>query len=304
MDSLSQLIALLAPESSIDLHCRFAGRWASDHAQSLVGHIPWHAILSGNARLVLNGGVITAQAGDIFLLPHGAPHRLESHKQNGARAPVQRHENAVITEVVTEGDDAPLVMLCGEFRTGVSGALLFSGQPAVQRIATGARDDCRSLAALLTMLSDESLSERPGAAAIVRELSSTLLTLVLRALLSEENGAPGMLPLLADKRLAPAVSAVLANPEHPWTLESMAARCFLSRSTFARHFASRYPLTPQGWLNQVRMARAARLLEREQRAIGRVAEACGYLTQAAFSKAFKSAWGVTPGQFRQQHARI
>ncbi|EKM0374667.1 cupin domain-containing protein [Cronobacter turicensis] len=304
MDSLSQLIALLAPESSIDLHCRFAGRWASDHAQRPAGHIPWHAILSGNARLVLNGEVITAQAGDIFLLPHGAPHRLESHKQDGARAPAQRHENGVITEVVTEGDEAPLVMLCGEFRTGVSGALLFSGQPAVQRIATGARDDCRSLTALLTMLSDESLSGRPGAAAIVRELSSTLLTLVLRALLSEENAAPGMLPLLADKRLAPAVSAVLANPEHPWTLESMAARCFLSRSTFARHFASRYPLTPQGWLNQVRMARAARLLEREQRAIARVAEACGYLTQAAFSKAFKSAWGVTPGQFRQQHARI
>ncbi|ELY3835211.1 cupin domain-containing protein [Cronobacter turicensis] len=303
MDSLSQLIALLAPESSIDLHCRFAGRWASDHAQSPAGHIPWHAILFGNARLVLNGEVITAQAGDIFLLPHGAPHRLESHKQDGARAPAQRHENGVITEVVTEGDEAPLVMLCGEFRTGVSGALLFSGQPAVQRIATGARDDCRSLTALLTMLSDESLSGRPGAAAIVRELSSTLLTLVLRTLLSEENAAPGMLPLLADKRLAPAVSAVLANPEHPWTLESMAARCFLSRSTFARHFASRYPLTPQGWLNQVRMARAARLLEREQRAIGRVAEACGYLTQAAFSKAFKSAWGVTPGQFRQQHAR-
>ncbi|EMC4222242.1 helix-turn-helix transcriptional regulator, partial [Cronobacter sakazakii] len=164
-------------------------------------------------------------------------------------------------------------------------------------------DDCRSLAELLTMLSDESLSGRPGAAAIVRELSSTLLTLVLRALLADENGAPGMLPLLADKRLAPAVNAVLTNPEQPWTLESMAARCFLSRATFARHFASRYPLTPQAWLNQVRMARAARLLEREQDAIGRVAEACGYLTQAAFSKAFKNAWGVTPGQFRQQHAR-
>ncbi len=59
-----------------------------------------------------------------------------------------------MTEVVTEGDDTPLVMLCGEFRTGVSGALLFSGQPALQRIATGMRDDCRSLAELLTMLSD------------------------------------------------------------------------------------------------------------------------------------------------------
>ncbi|WP_426711724.1 AraC family transcriptional regulator [Cronobacter muytjensii] len=304
MDSLSQLIALLAPESSVDLHCRFAGRWQSDHAQRPVGYIPWHAILAGSARLAVNGQAFDAQAGDIFLLPHGAAHRLESHQQTGARAPVLRRDNAVVTEVVTEGDDTPLVMLCGEFRTGVSGGLLFSGQPAVQRIATGSRDDCRSLAALLTMLSDESLSGRPGAAAIVRELSSTLLTLVLRALLSEENGAPGMLPLLADRRLAPAVSAVLTNPEHPWTLKSMAARCFLSRATFARHFAGRYPLTPQAWLTQVRMARAARLLEREQDAIGRVAEACGYLTQAAFSKAFKNAWGITPGQFRQQHAGV
>ncbi|PUW42804.1 cupin domain-containing protein, partial [Cronobacter sakazakii] len=112
MDSLSQLIALLAPESSVDLHCRFAGRWQSDHAQSPVGHIPWHAILSGSARLMLNGEVIHAQAGDIFLLPHGAAHRLESHKQDGAAARVQRHDNAVVTEVVTEGDDTPLVMLC------------------------------------------------------------------------------------------------------------------------------------------------------------------------------------------------
>lgn len=300
MDSLSQLITLLAPESSVDLHCRFAGRWQSSHGQRPVGQIPWHAILDGHARLVLHGEVFLARAGDIFLLPHGTPHRLESHQQEGVMATFRRRDKGTVTEMVTDGDDAPLVMLCGEFSTGVSGALLFSGQPAVRHIATGARKDCRSLAALLTMLSDESLSELPGAGAIVRELSSTLLTLMLRALLSDTQEAPGMLPLLADKRLAPAVSAVLANPEQPWTLASMAARCFLSRATFARHFASRYPLTPQGWLSQVRMARAARLLEREPDAIGRIAEACGYLTQSSFSKAFKSVWGVTPGQFRQQ----
>jgi AraC-like DNA-binding protein len=35
----------------------------------------------------------------------------------------------------------------------------------------------------------------------------------------------------------PAVLAVMATPEQPWTLETMAARAFLSRATFARHFA-------------------------------------------------------------------
>uniref|UniRef100_UPI0004A2788A helix-turn-helix transcriptional regulator n=2 Tax=Franconibacter TaxID=1649295 RepID=UPI0004A2788A len=67
---------------------------------------------------------------------------------------------------------------------------------------------------------------------------------------------------------------------------------------FARHFASRYAVTPQVWLTQVRMALAARLLANGDMAVGRVAEACGYQTQAAFTRAFKSCYAVTPGQFR------
>lgn len=51
---------------------------------------------------------------------------------------------------------------------------------------------------------------------------------------------------MSDERLMPAVFAVLETPEQPWTLESMAARAFLSRATFARHFARAYHLTPQG----------------------------------------------------------
>lgn len=298
MDTLSQLIALLAPHGSVDLHCRFAGRWQADHPQMPAGVMPWHAILEGEALLSVGGTTRRVKAGDVLLLPQGAPHLLSSVAQSGPAAVKSRRHNGTLTEVVAQGEGGELVVLCGEFHFGVNGALLFDGANGVVQVETAARDDCRSLRALLAMLAEESLSGKPGGSVIVRELTATFLTLLLRALLNEN--APGMLALLADKRLAPAVAAVFADPAAPWTLETLAQRCFLSRATFARHFASRYAVTPLGWLTQVRMALAARLLATGEMAVGRVAEACGYQTQAAFTRAFKICHGVTPGQFRQR----
>ncbi|HAZ54563.1 MAG TPA: AraC family transcriptional regulator [Franconibacter helveticus] len=298
MDTLSQLIALLAPQGSVDLHCRFAGRWEADHPQTPAGVMPWHAILSGEARLETGGQATLVKAGDILLLPYGAPHLLSSLEQAGQPVAKTRRHNGTLTEVVTQGKGGELTLLCGEFHFGVNGALLFDGASGVVKVETAARDDCRSLRALLAMLGEESLSGKPGASAIVRELTATFLTLLLRALM--HDSAPGMLALLADKRLAPAVAAVFSDPAAPWTLELLAERCFLSRATFARHFASRYAVKPQAWLTQVRMALAARLLAGGEMAVGRVAEACGYQTQAAFTRAFKNCHGVTPGQFRQR----
>lgn len=80
-----------------------------------------------------------------------------------------------------------------------------------------------------------SLAQRPGGSAIVRSLGDTLLVLLLRMLLGEQQPPGGLLRLMSDERLMPAVLAVMATPEQPWTLESMAARAFLSRATFARH---------------------------------------------------------------------
>ncbi len=151
-------------------------------------------------------------------------------------------------------------MLCGEFYFGPHVSWLFSEASTLIHLHTDAREDCPELDALLNILVRESLAQRPGGSAIVRSLGDTLLVLLLRMLLGEQQPPGGLLRLMSDERLMPAVLAVMATPEQPWTLESMAARAFLSRATFARHFARVYHLTPQAWLSQLRMALAARLL--------------------------------------------
>lgn len=69
-------------------------------------------------------------------------------------------------------------------------------------------------------------AEHPGGSAIVRSLGDTLLVLLLRTLLGAQEPPGGLLRLMSDTRLMPAVLAVLAAPEQPWTIESMAARAF------------------------------------------------------------------------------
>ena len=116
-----------------------------------------------------------------------------------------------------------------------------------------------------------------------------------------EAGQPHLQQMLKEQLArASAVLAVMATPEQPWTLESMAARAFLSRATFARHFARVYHLTPQAWLSQLRMALAARLLRLERQTnLEVIAERCGFQSLASFSKRFKMRYGVTPGEWRR-----
>ncbi|PCQ99766.1 AraC family transcriptional regulator, partial [Klebsiella pneumoniae] len=240
------------------------------------------------------------RAGDVVLLPHGSPHLMESLVEWGQVLPVAHRFNGTVTEMRAGPAEGALEMLCGEFYFGPHVSWLFSEASTLIHLHTDAREDCPELDALLNILVRESLAQRPGGSAIVRSLGDTLLVLLLRMLLGEQQPPGGLLRLMSDERLMPAVLAVMATPEQPWTLESMAARAFLSRATFARHFARVYHLTPQGWLSQLRMALAARLLRLERQTnLEVIAERCGFQSLASFSKRFKMRYGVTPGEWRR-----
>lgn len=301
MDNLSRLISLLAPACSVNLHCRFAGRWDADHPQQAAGIVPWHVILRGETQLIFEGKTFNVRAGDIILFPHGSPHLLQSLVDWGQVVPAQVNDNGNITKVWTEGPGPAVEVLCGEFNFGPGYRWMFADVTTVIHLRTDEQHDCPELETLLVMLVRESLGSLPGSASIIKGLADTLLVLILRILLSLHEPPAGLLRLLSDKRLAPAVLAVIADPASPWTIESMARRCFLSRATFARHFSHSYHQTPQAWLNQLRMMLAARLLSEEKNLTAeRVAEQCGFLSLSSFSKAFKKTYGITPALYRKR----
>jgi AraC-like DNA-binding protein len=57
------------------------------------------------------------------------------------------------------------------------------------------------------------------------------------------------------------------------------------------------------YLTRWRLFKAGQLLRENHKAVGEVAGAVGYESEAAFSKAFKRATGVAPGAWRSMPAQ-
>lgn len=71
MDSLSHLIALLAPKGVVDLRCRFSSNWTEHHPQAEAGRAPYHVILGGQGQLVRDHREWFLAPGDVLLFPRG-----------------------------------------------------------------------------------------------------------------------------------------------------------------------------------------------------------------------------------------
>lgn len=143
MDSLSHLLALLAPRCEVNLHCRFGGRWQAGHQQMRSGVVPWHVVLRGEGRLNVGGQTHHLRAGDVVLLPHGSPHLMESW-WSGAVLPVAHRFNGTVTEMRAGPAEGALEMLCGEFYFGPHVSWLFSEASTLIHLHTDAREDCQS----------------------------------------------------------------------------------------------------------------------------------------------------------------
>ncbi|WP_394781577.1 AraC family transcriptional regulator [Undibacterium sp.] len=305
MDALSRLLTLNPLRTALDVRCHFKAPWILEHASTAPGVASYHLIVSGNAWLDAAGEKgIALQSGDIIVFPKGNAHRL--HMEGEGTDTDMATANRVIdgSEVVrlvgNDGKGALTEIMCGEFtfEAGASSVLL-NALPELLLVRTAGREDFAGLQALITMLRLETDAMRPGASAVVSQLSSALFALVMRAWLEQAKTMSGLLAVLAEERLQALLQAMLAAPEKPWELKDMAAACHMSRATFARLFRSVAGITPATLLMQTRMAQAAQWLSQGKRSVAEIGEAVGYQSEAAFNRVFKRSFGVGPGQYRR-----
>jgi AraC family transcriptional activator of mtrCDE len=300
MDSLGTLVSSLRLHGRVDLLCRFAGMWSVNEPERAPGSLRYHAILSGHALLDTGQARIELGAGDLVLFPHGAAHTLHSLRPTDSTSyPVTRHSSGPVTHLDSEAAQHDYDMLCGSFELEPTRSLLWQSLPEVIHLPTGQREDGAWLLALLRLMRHESARSLAGADVVVDELSRAMFTIMLRILIAQGSFGHGLLALLADPRLAPAIAAVVKAPAEPWTLQRMAAQSRMSRASFARHFAQLGHTTPLELVTALRMELAARLLRDTRRPLELIGEACGYAARPAFGRAFKRYHGVSPAAFRR-----
>ena len=98
--------------------------------------------------------------------------------------------------------------------------------------------------------------------------------------------------------LASTLEFLEANCAEALSPASLARHAQLSPPRFARLIKRIFRLTPSQLITQTRLADASRLLRETDRAIADIALECGFYDHSAFTRAFRSATGMTPREFR------
>ena len=92
--------------------------------------------------------------------------------------------------------------------------------------------------------------------------------------------------------------AVTSHLENNVTVEELAFLCNMSLSSFKRRFARIYNNSPNRWLLEKRMERAANMLRQDSRKASEIYYELGYENLSSFIQSFKQIYGVTPKQYQ------
>lgn len=292
VDPLAEIVTLLQPAARFSKLVECAGSWRI--RREATGEPFYCAIMEGSCRVTFGGHrSFVLQAGDFVLAP-----AMQDLVNESIDAPIDLSGTLPIQ--VSEGNfrvgrhrgPADLRMRIGHCSFGApDSALLVSLLPDVVLV----RDRPR-LATLMQLVDEETRELHAARELVLERLLEVLLIEALRSG-TETTSAPGLSRGLSDERLAAALHAMHARPEHSWTVSDLANEAALSRSAFFARFNRTVGQSPMGYLLAWRMALAKQLLRNRKLGIEQVAERVGYGSASTFSVAFARYAGMSPARY-------
>jgi len=130
---------------------------------------------------------------------------------------------------------------------------------------------------------------------VYRIAASELALLILKKLPPAELGPP---PDFAASKVASALAWYQANLSHAPAVREVAGAVHLSTAHLRRLFHRVRRLSPQAAFTRVQFERATELMRDPTLTLERIAESTGFGSSAAFSRAFKAAFGKPPKVYR------
>ncbi len=242
---------------------------------------------------------LALQAGDIALMARGCHHVVSTQ----ATPPT----GTVATASVSPGqadEAAP-----GDASI-ISGAYQFWHEPlhpvftqlprwSVVRLAQ--RPQLAPLSLSVALLGSEAATPGLGSESIVHGLLDVAFGYLLREVL-EGRGlvAARWTQALRTAPVRQAVELLHADTGQAWTLDDLARRVGVSRTSLAGKFREAMGDTPLNYLRTLRMQKAMQLLASTDAGLEQVATQLGYTDAFSFSKVFKKVVGIAPREFRRR----
>lgn len=267
----------------------------------------FHAVTEGTCTLEVDGVVEQLGPGDIVVVPHGTGHRAWGEVETDTPIVLDLpHEyvNDHYAILRYGGGGPPTRVVCGGIRFEHPAAhLLVAALPPVIRVAAGRPTRRDSIRATIDLIADEVRQPQPGGEAVISRLCDIVVIQAIRSWIDTEPAAQsGWLGALRDPQIGAAMARVHAEPEHGWSVASLAEHVSMSRSAFAARFTELVGEPVMAYVTNWRMHVALDLLRAGELNVGEVAARVGYDSEASFSRAFKRVMGRPPRTARTEAA--
>lgn len=299
-DPMSDALDLVRLRADLVCLSEFREPWGIAFPQ---GPSHLHVVQSGTviARAPGETNGVRAEVGDILLFLRGTGHEL-SDKHGSPVVPLERVADSAYDPASIRfsygGTGAETRLLCCRFNFhGPYADQLLAALPPIIHIRNAAEWLDISMRFLIIEAQQQ---HRPGAAVMISRLIDLLFVQTLRAWADRRDHDLGWLGGLSDARIGKALSEIHAAPMRRWTACDLAAIAGLSRSAFADRFKRIVGLSPIAYLTRWRVHLAADLLSSKSISVGDAARRVGYSSDAAFNRAFKAQFGISPAQFRNR----
>lgn len=268
-----------------------------------------HVVTSGKCFLEVPGMEHRVlQRGDLALVPHGRGHIVTSSPGLPASSLFEIKTRQQFSEryelLRLGGKGEQTVMICGFFKIDDPAAQQLAALlPKAIVVDAWSSPESEWIQSTLNMISAEANAMSAGGETIITRLADILVIHAIRFWITHDPAAQtGWLRALQDPQIGRAISGIHRKPEAPWTLESLARRASMSRSTFSARFTELVGESAIRYVTQWRMRAAQARLSRDGATVAQVALSLGYASEAAFNRAFKRHIGISPGTFKSRQA--
>jgi len=316
VDVLSDLLRAVRLSGAVFFRADFSAPWAlsSPESSQLADRllpaarqmVLFHAIEQGGCWVEVAGQPRRElSAGDVVVFPFGDAHAMGQGEAARVGNVAQLFPGpppwAEPPHLVYGGEGAPTQLVCGFLHLDKApfNPLLAS----LPRLLVVRPDDSASgvlLRSSLAFIGRELHADSPGSASVLGRLTELLFVEVVRQhMASLPDTELGWLAALRDPAVGKSLQLMHESLGHPWTVDELARRVAMSRSGFAARFSELLGQAPAQYLTRWRLQLASQRLREGDESVAAIAQAVGYGSEAAFSRAFKREVGEAPAQFRR-----
>jgi AraC-like DNA-binding protein len=316
MDALSDVLRVAHVTGGVFLHAEFFAPWcmaariAPEHCAPVLGlasHlIPYHYVVEGELHIRVegeDGESLVLGAGEVVLLPCNDPHLMGSDL---TLLPVMGSDiihppkDGGLFSIHHGGAGARTRMICGFLGCDRAEANpVLSTLPPLLKLDVEQSGAAEWIRSTFQYAAQEVAAGRPGSDTVLAKLSELLFVEAVRhyaeALPQDQTG---WLAGLRDPYVARALALLHHDIARPWDVDKLGREVGLSRSALADRFIRLIGVPPIHYLASWRMQIATQRLRNTSASLAQVAEMVGYNSEAAFSRAFKKAFGTAPAAWR------